>query len=107
MINEGNFRKAVEHIINFPEKYTKDDIYDAFLEMTERYLDEMISTLNMEKAITQDMSDEDANKLIEEIALSSPVANNLEEANASADDEAQVIQNLLDYIECELGFTIE
>ena len=35
MINDGDFKESVEEIINNPDAYTKDEIYTAFLEMTE------------------------------------------------------------------------
>ena len=40
MINEGDFRENVEKIINSSENYTKEELDIAFLEMTERYLND-------------------------------------------------------------------
>jgi oligoendopeptidase F len=51
MLNGQYFRDQVENIIDNPDSYSREELYTAFLEMTERYLNELISTLNYEKAI--------------------------------------------------------
>ena len=51
MLNEGNFKNNLIDLIDNPDNYTKEQLYDAFLEVTERYLDEMVSTLNYERDI--------------------------------------------------------
>ena len=107
MLNEGDFRKTVNDMISNPDSYTKEDYYIAFLEMTERYLDSMITTTSLEKAITDGMDEENANKILEDIATSNPSLNDLESINVKALDRVEVIRNLMDYIECELGLSIE
>ena len=71
MINEGNFREIVSDITFNPDAYTKEEIHTAFIEMTKRYLNEMINTMNLEKAITKGFDDERAEEILEEIATSS------------------------------------
>ena len=107
MLNEGDFRKTVNDMISNPDSYTKEDYYTAFLEMSERYLDGMITTTSLEKAITDGMDEENANKILEDIATSNPSLNDLESINLKEPDRAEVIRNLLDYIECELGLSID
>ena len=46
MINEGNFRENLDSLINDPDSWSKEDYYSAFLELTERYLNEMLNALN-------------------------------------------------------------
>ena len=106
MLNEGDFRKTVNDMISNPDSYTKEEYYTAFLEMTERYLDGMITTCSLEKAITDGMDEENANKILEDIATSNPSLNELESINVKEQDQIQIIQNLMDYIECELGLSI-
>jgi len=105
MINEDNFRESVEDILNNPDAYTKDDLYVAFLEMTERYLDEMVTTTSLERALTAGMDKESANELLEDIATSDPVVEDLDLTNAQESDKIEIIRNLLDYIEFELGIS--
>ena len=106
MLNEGDFRKTVNDMISNPDSYTKEEYYTAFLEMTERYLDGMITTCSLEKAITDGMDEENANKILEDIATSNPSLNDLESINVKESDKIEVIRNLMDYIECELGLSI-
>ena len=107
MLNEGDFRKTVTDMISNPDSYTKEEYYTAFLEMTERYLDGMITTTSLEKAITDGMDEENANKILEDIATSNPSLNDLESINVKEPDQIEVIRNLMDYIECELGLSID
>ncbi len=53
MINEGNFRENMDSLINEPDSWSKEDYYNAFLELSERYLNEMINARNDEKAIME------------------------------------------------------
>jgi len=103
MINEGNFREIVSDITFNPDAYTKEEIHTAFIEMTRRYLNEMINTMNLEKAITKGFDDERAEEILEEIATSNPCIADLDETNAKEPDPKEVILNLLDYIEFDLG----
>ena len=107
MLNEGDFRKTVNDMISNPDSYTKEEYYTAFLEMTERYLDGMITTCSLEKAITDGMDEENANKILEDIATSNPSLNDLERTNVKEPNPVEVIRNLMDYIECELGLSID
>ena len=72
MLNEGNFRDNLIALINNPDNYTKKQIYDAFLEVTERYLDELASTLNFERDILARVGEEKGIEEIERFAMSNP-----------------------------------
>lgn len=106
MINEGDFRERVNDMIYNPNSYTKEDYYEAFLEMNERYLDELISTINLENAVTDGMDEENANKILKDIATSDPILNDIEGTNMFEPDQVEVIFNLMDYINCKLGHNI-
>ena len=103
MINDGNFKESVEEIINNPDAYTKEEIHTAFLEMTERYLNEMITTTNLEKAITAGLGRASADELLEEIATSNPCITDLDTINAQEPDLKEKILNLLAFTEFEIG----
>ncbi len=107
MINDGIFRVLVEKIIDNPDDYSKDDIYIAFLEMTERYLIEMVTTSSLEKALTEGMDKEDADKCIEEAVSNDPYVEELDMMNAQEPDIRLIIKNLMDYIENDMGINIE
>ena len=103
MLNDEFFRQTVEDIINNPDDYSKDELYEAFLDMTERYLNEMVSSMNLENALTEGMGKESAAELIEQIATTNPCINDLDETNAQLSDQKEVIQNLFDYVGFDLG----
>ena len=80
---------------------SKGRLYDAFLEVTVRYLNEMISALSLERAIIKELGEDRGNELIEKIATSNPSLQNLDAENSTADDYREKIDNLLSYIDCE------
>ena len=41
--NSKDFRKAIEYYVDKNNKYSKDELYDVFVYVTKRYLDEVIS----------------------------------------------------------------
>lgn len=106
MINEGDFRENVEKIINSSENYTKEELYIAFLEMTERYLNEMITTHSLENTIFEELGEEDAVELLENIGEANPAMADLDAMNAVEPNKKQVLQNLFDFIEGEFGIDI-
>ena len=103
MLNEENFKETLIDIIDNPDKYTKEELYDAFLEITERYLDELASTLNYERDILTKLGKEQGEKEIERISASNPALTDLEMNNVEEDDKRKVIHDLLLYTECEFG----
>ena len=103
MINEGDFKETVEELLNNPEAYTKEEIYTAFLEMTARYLDEMVTTTNLEKAITEGLGRARAEELLEEIATSNTCIKDLDITNAEEPELKERIRNLMAFTEFELG----
>ena len=106
MLNDGNFRDNLVDIIENPDAYTKEELYDAFLEVTERYLNEMINTMGFERKIIEEFGEEGGNHLIEKIATSDPVTEELDMINAAETDKREVIQNLLAHIEFDFGIDI-
>lgn len=103
MINNGNFKENVEELMNNPDAYSKEDFYNAFLEMTERYLSELITTTNLEKAITAGLGRARADELLEEIATSNPCITDLDATNVLEPDIKGIISNLLAFTEFEIS----
>ena len=100
-MSTNKFRNTVEKVMNNPELYSKEDLQDLFLEMTERYLNEMVSCLNYERALINELGEEEGNQIIEQIATSNPSVSTLDSDNAAEPEVRERIENLLSYIECE------
>ena len=100
-MSTNKFRNTVEKVMNNPELYSKEDLQDLFLEMTERYLNEMVSCLNYERALINELGEEEGNQIIEQIATSNPSVSSLDSDNAAEPEVRERIENLLSYIECE------
>ena len=82
-----------------PDNYSKDEFYDAFVEITEQYLDELISNMNYEKDIIEILGEEKGNQEIEKIATSDPDLMELEEEISEEDDPVKRINMRFDYID--------
>ena len=107
MLNDGNFRDNLVELIDNPGAFTKEELYEAFLEVTERYLNEMINTMAFERKIIEEFGEEGGNHLIEKIATSDPATAELDTINATETDKKEVIQNLLTHVEFDFGIDIE
>ena len=100
-MSTNKFRNTVKKVMNNPELYSKEDLQDLFLEMTERYLNEMVSCLNYERTLINELGEEEGNQIIEQIATSNPSVSSLDSDNAAEPEVRERIENLLSYIECE------
>ena len=98
-MSANQFRNTVEKIMNNPELYSKEDLHDLFLEMTERYLTELLSSMNYEKAIIESLGEEKGNEVIEKVATSNPDINDVDHANGEEEEIKNKIINLFDAIE--------
>ncbi len=99
MIDDKNFRKIILEMIYHPESFAKEDYYEAFLEMTGRYLNEMVTSINLENALTEGMNDEEIEQLLFSIQQNNPDTDELDSANAAVRDMPRTIENLLSYLE--------
>lgn len=95
----NRFRNTVEKIMNNPESYTKEELHDLFLEMTERYLTELLSSMNYEKVIIDSLGEEKGNEVIEKVATSNPEINDVDRANGEEEEIKTKIVNLFNAIE--------
>ena len=89
-------------ILEEPNCITKKNLYDFYLELTERYLTEMISILNYERAIIQELGESRGEQLIEEISTSNIAITSLDEINGRELDQIERIKKLLEFIETNL-----
>ena len=95
----NRFRNTVEKVMNKPESYSKDDLRYLFLEMTEKYLNELLSAMNYEKAIIESLGEEIGTEVIERAATSNPDINAVDSDNADEDEIENRITNLFNAIE--------
>ena len=98
-MSTNRFRSTVEKIMNNPDSYTKEELHDLFLEMTERYLTELLSSMNYEKVIIDSLGEEKGNEVIEKVATSNPEINDVDRANGEEEDIKNKITNLFNTIE--------
>ena len=101
MYKTNDFRQGLRNVMDESKTIPKGRLYDAFLEVTVRYLNEMISTLSLEQAIIKELGEERGNELIERVATSNPSLQNLDAEKSDTDDYREKIENLLAYIDCE------
>lgn len=101
MLDYGNFKTNLNKVLDNPESLSRDELFDAFVDMTERYLNEMVSTLNYERALINELGEEEGSQVIEQIATSNLAVRSLDESNSEEIDPRERINNLLSYIECE------
>ena len=106
MLNEGNFSENLKSMINEPDSWSKEDYYSAFLDMTERFYNALISSLEYENVILEKFGEAEGEALIEKIATSNPSLMDMEDENGKLPDQKAVIMNLMDFARCDFGFTI-
>lgn len=105
MLNEGNFREKLKSMIDEPDCWSKEDYYSAFLDMTERFLDELINATEYENAILDHLGEDAGEALIEKIATSNAARNDMDQVNAELDTK-EAVKNTLDFVECQFGLKI-
>jgi len=102
MFTTNSFSKKILARLEGPNHISKEDLYDDYLEMTERYLTEMISLLNFEKVIIQELGESRGETLIEKISTSNTAITSLDEINGRELEPTERIKHLLSFIETEL-----
>ena len=103
MYKTNDFKKGLRNIMDESKTIPKGKLYDAFLEVTIRYLNEMISSLSLERAIIYELGEERGNELIERIASSNPSLQDFDNSDIEEYDYEEKIKNLLAIIDCEYG----
>ena len=106
MLNEGNFRENLINMIDNPDSYTKDQFYEALLDMSERFIDELASTLTFEKCIIEKCGEKKGEEIIQYIVSSNSALSELERSYLFDRDQKAYIKDMLTFTECEYGFDI-
>ena len=80
------------------DSHTKKEYYEALLNITEYYLNELLSTVSLQEAITQIIGDERAEELIEKISLTENEKMAAMNLGLFGEDKLARIRNLYTYI---------
>lgn len=99
MYKTNDFREGLINVMDESKTIPKGKLYDAFLEVTERYLNEMISILKLENAIISELGEERGNELIERIATSNPYSDDFDLNDFEEGSQEERIKKRLAYID--------
>ena len=102
MFSNHSFSKTIRAILENPGCLTKDELFAEYLNLCECYLEEMISLLNYEKTIIQEVGESRGEQIIEAIATSNSAINILDNSNGCDLEQSERIKCLLSFIETEL-----
>ena len=102
MFKNNSYSKKLRNILEKPNRLSKDELFAEYLNLSERYLVEMISLINLEKTIIQEVGEERGEHIIEAIATSNRAINCLDDRISNDLDQTERIRELLAFIETEL-----
>lgn len=100
MITNLEFRQHLKNLISNYDSRTKEEYYAAFIEMTDRFLNEMATTLAIQKTLTSEFGEARAEMLLRKAAENS-VFMEPDGTDPVADNQEKVIYELLDYLNSE------
>ena len=80
------------------DSHTKKEYYEALLNITEYYLNELLSTVSLQEAITQIIGDERAEELVEKISLTENEKMAAMNLGLFGEDKLSRIRNLYTYL---------
>ena len=106
MLEQGDFLDNLYGMLKYPENYSKEQYHEAFLELTERYLNELISNLTTENELNQQLGEEKGSQLIEIMAIANPDFQELFARNKLTDNIQDRIDNLISFAEFQYGIEI-
>lgn len=98
-LNSQEFRDEVEFFVDKENEYSKEELYDMFVLITRRYLDEVISARQLENLFTETYGEKATNDFYEAVANSSETVTEGDIAAAMEDDVRFQISSQFDLIE--------
>ena len=105
-LNGQEFRDEVEFFVDNENEYSKEELYDIFVLVTKRYLDEVISARQLENLFVETYGEKATNDFYEAVANSSETVAEGDVVTAMEDDIRFQISSQFDLIEklnSELG----
>ena len=98
MLNAESLKKLISN----SDSYSKEDYYNAFLDVTEQYLNELMNTLAYENKLLETLDEQEAEELMESVAEET-VAKFYENADMFDEDKVSRINKLIGFVEEEFG----
>ena len=98
-VNSKEFRNAIEYFVDKNNEYSKEELYDVFITITRRYLDEVISARQLENLFAQTYGEKATNEFYEAVANSSETLTEGDLEISMQKDPAAVISAQFDLIE--------
>lgn len=97
-----DYSDVIRYFLDPANNYSKDDLYEAYLDMTVRFLEELISANTYEDWIIANCGEETGNLLIEQVATNVPPIPG-EVGSGPVSDKEDRIEALLSYIKNNFG----
>lgn len=94
--------ERLKDLISNSDSYSKEDYYNAFLDVTEQYLNELMNTLAYENKLLETLDEEEAEELMESVAEET-AAKFYENADMFDEDKVSRINKLIGFVEEEFG----
>lgn len=101
--NQSSWKKAMDYFMNTDNDYSKEELYDAFLHMSELHLSELINSLTLEEVVLQEKDEKEMEKVFSE----KPGFEEMDEKRFNEPDVTKRIKILENYMEQLLGFSEE
>lgn len=98
-VNSKEFRNAIEYFVDKNNEYSKEELYNVFITITRRYLDEVISARQLEKLFVKNYGEDATNEFYEAVANSSETLSEGDINTASQKDLRTLISAQFDLIE--------
>ena len=98
MLNNEFSGEYLNNLLLDFDSHTKKEYYEALLNITEYYLNELLSTVSLQEAITQIIGDERAEELIEKISLTENEKMAAMNLGLFGEDKLSRIRNLYTYL---------
>ncbi len=98
-VNSKEFRNAIEYFVDKNNEYSKEELYNVFITITRRYLDEVISARQLEKLFEQTYGEKATNEFYEAVANSSEILTEGDLEISLQKDPVAVISAQFDLIE--------
>ena len=97
-----DYSDVIRYFLDPANDYSKDDLYEAYLDMTVRFLEELISAGTYEEWIIANCGEEAGEQLIEQVATNVPPIPE-EAGSVPLKDKEERIEALLRYYKDNFG----
>jgi len=93
------FREMIEYFADSSNPYTRDELYMVFLDVTRRYLEELLNARNLENVLISQHGEEVAEEFMEALATCSAVVEEADRDVAESGDPRKSIAILFEALD--------